>query len=345
MLLLFGLMYTAKHRAPLEAPRAEVPKNLEDILLSLAQPQPGRSIFFLETDCHWQRNKTRHMGQHPHSSYNLLSLTKRQACSIESAAMHHPSYQVFVLFACSTYRQQHKTQEAFIEALLGYENVELRQLHINRYAMGTPIEDWLKYGELYTSNHVTSHISDFLRYVTLYRYGGIYMDMDVLVLRSLEQLPPNYTGAESATDLGAGVMSFSPVGIGHQLAKRCLLDLEQNFNGQGWGTNGPGVITRVSQNVCDTFELTEMLNNRERCRGFQIYEPSVFYPVASPLWLDYFEPAKLSLTLERTAAAYTAHMWNTFSKNKLMAIGSGSAYDKLAQQHCPKVYAAAGEYL
>ncbi|ALC38602.1 alpha4GT2, partial [Drosophila busckii] len=305
-----------------------------DLLQSTIQPKHGKNIFFVETNCSW----------HEHSkAFRLLNLTVRQACAVESAALHNPSFQVFVLFACSTYREA--ALPAPIKATLGYKNVQLRQLQLLEYVKDTPVEQWFQSGAIYNSSHVTSHISDFLRYVTLYRYGGIYMDMDVLVLRSLEQLPPNYTGAESATDLGAGVMSFSPVGIGHQLAKRCLLDLEQNFNGQGWGTNGPGVITRVSQNVCDTFELTEMLNNRERCRGFQIYEPSVFYPVASPLWLDYFEPAKLSLTLERTAAAYTAHMWNTFSKNKLMAIGSGSAYDKLAQQHCPKVYAAAGEYL
>lgn len=35
-------------------------------------------------------------------------------------------------------------------------------------------------------------MSDFLRYVGLYKYGGIYFDTDVIVLRSFERLPDSF---------------------------------------------------------------------------------------------------------------------------------------------------------
>lgn len=84
----------------------------------------------------------------------------------------------------------------------------------------------------------------YFRYLTLWKYGGIYLDLDVIVIKSLEDLHPNYAGAESDANVAAGVLNFSPVGHGHQLAKSCLNDLKDHFDGHNWGNNGPGVITR-----------------------------------------------------------------------------------------------------
>uniref|UniRef100_A0A1A9VX88 Gb3_synth domain-containing protein n=1 Tax=Glossina austeni TaxID=7395 RepID=A0A1A9VX88_GLOAU len=91
-------------------------------------------------------------------------------------------------------------------------------------------------------------MSNFLRYLTLWRWGGTYLDMDTIMLRSIEDMPPNFVGAESTLSLGAAVMNFAPDGFGHEIAESCLLDFERNFK----GNNGPGVITRVMRKVCDT---------------------------------------------------------------------------------------------
>lgn len=98
--------------------------------------------------------------------------------------------------------------------------------------------------QLDDSKFPVSHASDILRYLTLWKYGGIYLDLDVIVLKSLEDLPPNYSGAESADNVAAGVMSFADSGVGHSLAETCVNDLRKNFSGSEWGYNGPGTITR-----------------------------------------------------------------------------------------------------
>lgn len=194
------------------------------------------------------------------------------------------------------------------------------------------------------SSYLFSHISDFLRYLTLYRYGGIYLDMDVVMLRSMEDVPPNFTGAESNAYLAAGVMSLSHTGFGHEIAESCLRDFQQNFDGSDWGNNGPGVITRVVQRICGTQDIALMIDDRKRCMGFKVFDRNAFYAVPWKHWRHFFEPQLLEQTLTHTKDSYVVHVWNNLSKQQAIKVGSSTAYGKYAEQHCPKAYAAAGEY-
>ncbi|KAH8391523.1 hypothetical protein KR200_003091 [Drosophila serrata] len=313
---------------------------LEDVLLADPKPVPGRSIFFHETSCQQTENRR----------YKLMELTARQACAIESAALHNPNFQIFVLFAGPTYRisnggrSNNSNTQPLVEAILSYSNVHLRRLNPWSYAAGTPIEEWLKDGSLFLSSYLFSHISDFLRYLTLYRYGGLYLDMDVVVLRSMEEVPPNYTGAESNTHLAAGVMSLAATGFGHEIAESCLRDFQLNFDGKDWGNNGPGVITRVAQKICGTKNIEVMQEDHKRCLGFKVFGRDAFYAVPWKQWRDFFEPEKLSQTLALTKDSYVVHVWNKHSSKLKIKRGTKSAYAKYAEQNCPRAYKASGEY-
>lgn len=110
---------------------------LEDVLLSDVQPLPDQTIFFHETNCH--------SPDVPH----ILNLTTRQACSIESAALNNPDYQIFFLFASPTFMPI--VLDPITEALLSYPNVHFRQLNIWRFSKDTSIENWLKTGSIFSS--------------------------------------------------------------------------------------------------------------------------------------------------------------------------------------------------
>lgn len=318
------------------------PHLLEDVML--AEPKPnasGRSIIFHETSC--PHEKLRSSMQYISSApLNMMDLTAREACAIESAALHNPSFSVFVLFASPAYRDYNNTPPV-MEAILSYTNVHLRNLNLWTYAAGTPMYQWLKDGKLFSSSYVLSHVSDFLRYLTLWRWGGTYLDMDVVVLRSLDKLPPNYTGAESSTYLAAGVMNFAPDGFGHEIAEKCLLDFLLNFDGTDWGNNGPGVITRVMNDVCKTNNI-ELMMESKRCMGFHVMPREAFYAIPWMKWEYFFEAQYLTETLDLLRDSYVAHVWNKHSKQRRIKVGANAAYGILAERHCPKVYAAAGEY-
>lgn len=58
--------------------------------------------------------------------------------------------------------------------------------------------------------------------MSMYKFGGIYMDLDVVVQKSFEHVEPNFTGAESNKQIAAGIMSFAPSGFGHHVAEMCV---------------------------------------------------------------------------------------------------------------------------
>jgi len=110
---------------------------LEDVLLANDKPVSGKTIFFLETSCPCSDPE-----------FNLVTLNSRQACAIESAALHNPNLQVVVLFACQTFRHQ---SDPIIDAIISYKNVKLRHVNLWRFAEGSPVEDWVKKDELFRS--------------------------------------------------------------------------------------------------------------------------------------------------------------------------------------------------
>lgn len=114
-------------------------RRLKDIMHSDGRPTSAQNIFFHETKCR---------SDSPH----VLNLTARQACAIESAALNNPNFKVFVLFTSATYLPGIADPENPItDALLSYDNINFRQLNLWRYAENTPIENWVKNGDLFQS--------------------------------------------------------------------------------------------------------------------------------------------------------------------------------------------------
>ncbi|XP_016969662.2 lactosylceramide 4-alpha-galactosyltransferase [Drosophila rhopaloa] len=304
---------------------------LLDIFKAKNQPRRGQTIFFHETTNFQKDEKVR-----------LIQLTAREACAIESAALHNPRLTVFVLFAGATHRKS--SNDSLVKALSKYKNIRLRHLNVWSYAAGTPIEKWLKNGKLFKSKFLFPHVSDLLRYVTLYKYGGLYLDLDVVVQRSLEKMPPNFTGAESNKNLACGVMKMSSTGLGHKIATLCLLDLQANYDANKWGSNGPGVITRVAKSLCNTDSIQAMINNPKRCKGFKVYDAKAFYSIPWLQWKDFFQPIRLNVTMKRISNSSVVHFWNKFSRGWKLKTKDICVYTKLAKTHCPKSFAAAGTF-
>ncbi|XP_017859374.1 PREDICTED: lactosylceramide 4-alpha-galactosyltransferase-like [Drosophila arizonae] len=306
---------------------------IENILYSSLQPPPGRSIFFHETSC-----------TSPDAVSNIMTLTARQACSIESAALNNPNFQIFTVFSCPTFRPLVGRQKLLVDAIESYENVNLRHLNLRNYAMNTSIEDWVKRDDLFTSNYPVHHTSDLLRLISLYRFGGIYLDMDIIVLTSLEKLPLNYVGAESIDTLCSAVIGLTADGIGHEVADLFLQQYQKYFNGKNYVQNGPTLVTAVLLKFCGTSLMKAMEGGRKSCKGFRIFNSTAFYSIHWQEWRHFTEPKYLEETMARTKDSLMIHMWNKLSSGERIKVTSNTAYVKYAEKHCPRTYAAAGDY-
>jgi lactosylceramide 4-alpha-galactosyltransferase len=149
----------------------EASNTIDEITSSTSQPpSKGKSIFFHETSC-------------GSSSQGGLVLTARQACAVESAAKMNPDLEVYLLFTAPINLGNSTLKNKVVSQLLSYPNIHVRRLHFEKYFTGSPLEEWYKGGALKASRWPQSHASDVLRFLTLWKYGGTYMDLDVVVTR------------------------------------------------------------------------------------------------------------------------------------------------------------------
>lgn len=97
-------------------------------------------------------------------------------------ALAYPEKQIFVLFL--TEANEVKLKNSILtRTLLGYKNVRFKYLNMQQFSKNTPLEAFLKNGTLEASNFRVAHTSDVLRHLTLWKFGGTYFDLDVIVFK------------------------------------------------------------------------------------------------------------------------------------------------------------------
>lgn len=296
----------------------------DDVLTSLAK-QPSANddnIFFHETQC-----------QHGEARLNF-----RQACSIESAARMNPQHQVYVLFASPTgfARDPLLPLPANFRPLANYANIHLRNLDVWRYVVQTPAERWLWQRDLFNSSFPIAHMADLLRLVSLFRYGGTYMDMDFIVRKPFGPLAANYAGEESVGFANTAVLNFAASGAGHQIVAKILSEFVRTFNGTEWSFNGPLLLRRVLKRICENRDAEE----RQQCAIFKVLPRNAFNELYYAQWQNFFEPQRTAKTLKRIGDSVAVHFWNSLSSMTPVRVGQGSTYEVLAKEYCPTVFAA-----
>ncbi|KAF5285512.1 hypothetical protein FQR65_LT13209 [Abscondita terminalis] len=288
-----------------------------------------KSIFFLETSCYSYIN-------------DKITLRARQACAVESAALNNPEYSVYLLFVSPGIIKDEDTEaDRILKALLTYKNVNLFHLNYEKYTKNTPVENLYTESKVEKSLYSLSHASDVLRYLTMWKYGGVYLDLDVISLKSLSDLPPNFAALEADDTVGSAVLAFSSNGSGHEFAQMCLEDLKEDFRGDVWIHNGPGVITRLLTKLCEASPSKEMVTRN--CSGFKVFPPEQFYPVHYSNWKSYFESQSIDYIEDVTKNSYIMHIWNKLSGATKIPVNTEVPYTTFAKKFCPKVFAECKE--
>ncbi|KDO53263.1 hypothetical protein CISIN_1g047256mg [Citrus sinensis] len=179
---------------------------------------------------------------------------------------------------------------------------------------------------------LAQNLSNLIRLAVLYKYGGVYLDTDFILLKSFEGLR-NSIAAQSIdvvsgnwTRLNNAVLIFD---MNHPLLFKFIEEFAATFDGNKWGHNGPYLVSRVVQRV-----------QTRPGYNFTILPPTAFYPVnwnrigglfkvpqnqADSRWVN----AKL---LQLSREAYGVHLWNKQSNS--IAIEEGSVMGRMISQHC-----------
>jgi lactosylceramide 4-alpha-galactosyltransferase len=142
------------------------PENFEFLVDSrLPKENSEKNIFFIETS-----------GVLPNFTNTPATLTTRQACSVESAALTNPNAYIFVIFVSKSSLGNSRP----MQVLKKLKNVIFLRLNLIEFTRKTPIGEWIRGGKIYETHFLRENISNILRVLLLWKYGGFSLDLDVL---------------------------------------------------------------------------------------------------------------------------------------------------------------------
>lgn len=155
-----------------------------------------KNIFFVETSCEG-------------------GLNSRQACAVESAARRNPEWQINLVFAGPV--SAHKLNDSVLTNLVAMYNVKVSRALLSKLVKDTST---LEVKELLQeSKFRVSHASDVYRYLILYKYPGVYLDLDMIVARPFGTLARDFASREHTSVIASWALGFSSSPMGRKMAK------------------------------------------------------------------------------------------------------------------------------
>ncbi|XP_075227809.1 lactosylceramide 4-alpha-galactosyltransferase-like [Lycorma delicatula] len=307
---------------------------LKQVIKQKHVKQSRRNIFFVESSC--GTTKLRRI----HSTEEGLVLNARQSCAIESTARTNRKYNIFLFHTCEIDNAFYELSSNYVRELFNYPNVYLVKVNMNRLFNATPLQDMWNNKAFEESSYPLEHISDAMRLLILWKYGGTYLDLDVITMRSLTSLKSNFAGVQDDETIANGVLNFEPNGFAHSVLTTCLENFRDWFDGKDWSSNGPILLTNALLEFCQVSEVVQVM--KSRCNGFHLYPPSVFYPVHFSDWESFLDEGESQRIMKQIENSTIVHMWNRLSHDGYVSHGSNQAFSILADKYCPRVYQEVG---
>ncbi|XP_077527741.1 lactosylceramide 4-alpha-galactosyltransferase-like [Haemaphysalis longicornis] len=252
-------------------------------------------------------------------SSNETYLKGRQACAVESASLHNPSLPVVLLTT-----GQLSPDGGYYEALQSLQNFRALTVNLTDVFNDTPLDLWYQSRNWTSGPYRIEDLSDGVRLAVLWKRGGTYLDLDIIVMKSLGGLS-NSVMFEVTGQLTNSVLFFDRE---HPFIEKALRRCALEYNSTRWGSCGPSLLGR----------LYYSWNNMPSGGLVKFRDRDSFFAVGYTAWMSFFEPSKTGWVFETVAPSYGVHLWNKLSHGVRAVVGSGSALDVLARFNCPRVY-------
>lgn len=279
----------------------------------------------------------------------------RQLCAIESAALHNPNANIFIL---SIRAMINDTSILFRT----YSNVMWQRLVPADLFIDTPLWKWWLQGRVFTSIFKTAHLSDAVRLALLWKYGGFYSDLDTITIKSYEPLL-GYPGAGflngKAPSLANGFLQFSRH---HPFLDLVMRTFASDYNPNIWGHNGPILLRRMMEKFCKVDNVyrdlilepenlalinkTSLLekalslgkfNKKSNKCNVHVYPQEYFYPYNN-YQLSYLFDKRALLNVSAFINTYSVHFYGKMSSKMNIRLKDNSVYEHFASSNCEITY-------
>ncbi|XP_077545433.1 lactosylceramide 4-alpha-galactosyltransferase-like isoform X2 [Haemaphysalis longicornis] len=251
-------------------------------------------------------------------------LSARAACSIESACKHNPNHTIHLL----TTGNIQNAGCPYHDVLSSYGNFKASTIEVTTILECTPLGHLYNEETFKNSAFPVEHLSDFLRYAVLWHRGGIYLDTDVIVIKSLGGLRNSAVYEQDDGVVASCVLVFD---AGHPALFVVMNRCASEYHPREWAVCGPSAMS--------------FLPDEAALGGsFNFLQKETFVAVKYQLWENLFLPERKDWVLHVINGSYGVHFWNKLSKVKRVVPGSACAMDVLAREHCPLVYKLASSH-
>ncbi|KAK4025326.1 hypothetical protein OUZ56_014400 [Daphnia magna] len=290
-----------------------------------------------------------------HETSGTNELKFRQCCAVESAAKNNPDrpVQLFLrplFIPCHEHLSNHSSnlfhKPLWLDILSNYPNVEAILLNEEHYFAGTPLQRWYDAGKWRKTRHETVHFADYIRFVTMLKGGGLYLDTDVLTLRPFQgdefRNFLSYDGVAMEA-ISSGVMHLE---AGHWLATAMMRLLAEEYDPTEFAFHGSEAISSLMHKSCGMQEGDPESN---ACKDIHLLPSRFFFPISRLFAVEKLDRARvMSLKgpgiLRRLNTSYGVHTWNIMRNDPADLAINPSIFGALARIHCPMSVARASKF-
>ncbi|CAG8443598.1 4218_t:CDS:2 [Funneliformis mosseae] len=208
-----------------------------------------------------------------------MTFLERHYKTIELIWIHTPKAIIFVLTTTlpRDFFSEYQKQGYQIHVI----NLDKESLLERQWFLGQNSKNWLRDWSMWETNKFfTDHLTDYMRYLLLYKYGGMFMDMDVLWIRAPSDTNIEFVGSDvsnvpsdiewtldaDGTYVAPGVMRFRK---GRSMFREIM---ERSFS----PTYSPSCFNCVGHRAI-TMYVKEHRKILER-HGFTILPSRILYP-------------------------------------------------------------------
>lgn len=300
---------------------------------------PENPIFFIETS------------KRPY-------LLTRQACAIESAVKYSGRTPVLLMWSPNL-NPSENNQTCQILKLGG---VQIFTFDFNEMVKDTPLEHVLP--ELERNKAVVMHASDMLRQIVVFKYGGMYLDLDFVIMKDMSTFHNSLSITNMKREMEAvfeknetcdprGSMETSGSHIqnaytalekGHPVTLKLIENLANKYtrNVSRFET-GPLLITRTVQEV-----YQQSFKKLQPSPEFSLLPTYFLYPIGAnrarqDLWRN--EPISSKDWDRLFECSYAVHFYNYLSEKwPVKRLPNREAYAYLGEKFCPLSYWSAQNF-
>ena len=295
-----------------------------------------------------------------HETSGRMELSFKDSCAIESAAFHNPQRPVQIFLQPEQQQQQKalnssskvmtviNSSSAWFQVLSQYQNIQVIVIDDEElYFKDSPLEDWYKKGQWRSSSYRATHMSDYIRMVSLKKQGGMYLDLDVLSLK-----PYNGSEFRNFVSLHSAQMTIIPNGIlhldqNHPLVELTLEHQAKEYLPDSYTFNGPEALSSALIKLCN-----ETVTALDCAKEIRIMKHHHFFPIGTAFCQFIFQRQPLStldeqFVFERIQISHGFHFHNSLTRNNSVDFtpNSTQVFARLAAQNCPLTFSLGHQFI